>query len=271
MEMLVVDYDGTLASSDSFVDSKTKEKLRLAGELGVIRVINTGRSLFSIRNVIDDDFPIDYIIFSAGIGIFDWKKKKLLVAHSFNPDDTKRIYKYLCDFKYDFMVQLPVPDNHYFHHFGDLQKNSDFKSRVSSYESYGIKPISACPEISSQFVVICLEGSDYYETIKRRFKHVNVVKATSPINHKSIWVELLPPNVSKASGVEFLSSKLGVDRKKIVAVGNDYYDLDMLKYVDSKNAYVVSNAPDQMKPLFNNILSNDESAVAELIDRLYLH
>lgn len=268
--MLVVDYDGTLAASDYYVDDITIDRLRQLENSNVIRVINTGRSLFSLKNVIDDDFPVDYVVFSAGIGIYNWRDKSLLQANNFSKQDTKEIYEYLCLRKYDFMVQLPVPDNHYFHHFGDIKNNSDFKSRVSSYESYGIEPIITCPESSSQFVVICPQGLDYFHTIKRRFNNSNVVKATSPINHKSVWVELLPKGISKASGIEFIQNMLDIRIEDIVAVGNDYYDLDMLNFVKPENAYLVNNAPEEMKPLFKIIDSNDNSAVAKLIDLIYL-
>lgn len=267
--MIVVDYDGTLAASDSYVSEYNMVKFAGLEELGVIRVINTGRSLFSLKNVIDRDFPIDYVVFSAGIGIYDWKKKKLLQANNFTSKETCDIYNYLCKCNYDFMVQLPVPDNHYFHHFGNIRNNEDFRTRINNYESYGINSITNCPDQASQFVIICTKGTDYYNMIKSKFPSLKVVKATSPINHSSVWVEILPPDISKASGIEYLRKMLKIDISDIVAVGNDYYDLDMLYYVDSPNAYVVNNAPSDIKPGFNIIDSNDQNAVGKLIDKLY--
>lgn len=268
-KMFVVDYDGTLATSEGYVNKNTIKKFEEIEHKNIIRVINTGRSLFSLRNVIDDDFPVDYVVFSAGIGIYDWKNKIILQSYSLTVSDTAEIYNFLCKHKYDFMVQLPVPDNHYFHHFGNIKNNSDFRTRINNYESYGISSINECPTQASQFVIICAKNTDYYNQIKSRFMKVNVIKATSPINHKSIWVEILPANVSKASGIEFIRRKLNIDINNIVAVGNDYYDLDMLEYVNKNNAYIVSNAPKEMKPLFNLIESNDENAIAKLIDSIY--
>ncbi len=269
MKMLVVDYDGTLAASDSYVSEYTTVKFAGLEELKVVRVINTGRSLFSLKNVIDRDFPVDYVVFSAGVGIYDWKRKTLLRANNFTKTETFDIYNYLCKCNYDFMVQLPVPDNHYFHHFGNIRNNVDFRTRINNYESYGIKSISECPEQASQFVVICTKGTDYFNRIKSKFPSLKVVKATSPINHCSVWVEILPSNISKASGIEFLRNRLNINKSDIVAVGNDYYDLDMLHYVDCTNAYVISNAPPDIKPGFNIIDSNDQNAVGKLVDKLY--
>jgi HAD superfamily hydrolase (TIGR01484 family) len=268
-KMLVLDYDGTLAKSDYRVDEITRRKLEELEKQPVIRVINTGRSLFSLNNVIDKDFPVDYIVFSAGIGIYDWKRKEILESYNISGEDSQRIYSFLCDKNYDFMVQLPVPDNHYFHHFGDVRANSDFRQRVSLYESYGIKAVKACPDLASQFVVICPEGEDYFECVRDVFPKLNVVKATSPINNKSIWVEILPASISKASGIDYLMKRYNIDINSIVVVGNDYYDLDMLEYVNPQNAYVVDNSPTELKSRFKKIESNDNYAIAKLIDEIY--
>ncbi len=267
--MFVVDYDGTLAKSDYKVDDITRQRLEVLESKSVVRVINTGRSLFSLDNVIDKDFPVDFVVFSAGIGIYDWKNQIILDSYSISNEATQEVYSFLCNKNFDFMVQLPVPDNHYFHHFGNIKANSDFRRRVSSYESYGIKAVKSCPYSASQFVVICPEGEDYFELIERKFPNLNVVKATSPINNKSIWVEMLPTNVSKASGIDYLRKMLNIELKSIVTVGNDYYDLDMLQYVNPQNAYVVDNSPDELKSKFRTIESNDNYAIAKLIDEVY--
>lgn len=269
-KMLVLDYDGTLAGSNERVCQETIDKLSEIQSENIIRVINTGRSLFSLKNVIAEDFPVDYVVFSAGIGIYDWNKKSLLQANNFSETETENIYRYLCKCNYDFMVQLPVPDNHFFHHFGNIKNNEDFRTRINSYESYGIKSIKECPSKASQFVIICLDGADYFDVIKRKFSNLKVVKATSPINHKSVWVEILPSGISKASGIDYLSSLHNVKKESIVAVGNDYYDLDMLWHVNKENAYMVDNAPDEIKNNFNVIESNDNAAIAKLIEKIYL-
>jgi Cof subfamily protein (haloacid dehalogenase superfamily) len=269
LKMIVIDYDGTLAASNSLVSNETIKSLKNINNKNIIRVINTGRSLFSLKTVINDDFPVDYVIFSAGIGVCNWKTKQILQANQFSSEETVLIYNFLCQNNFDFMVQLPVPDNHYFHHFGNIDKNQDFKTRIDLYTSFGVKPCITCPKNASQFVVICPENNDYFKLIKDKFASFNVVKATSPINNKSIWVEILPKNVSKASGIELIMKRHNVSINNVVAIGNDYYDLDMLEFVNYDNAYVVSNAPEDLKSKFQNILSNDQNGVKELIDTIF--
>lgn len=268
LRIFITDYDGTLADDNSRVSNESINQLNRIGEKNIIRVIATGRNMFSLRNAINDNFPIDYVIFSSGIGIYDWKNKKLLKDHSIDKHSTKEIYVHLIESNYDFMVQLPIPDNHYFHYYSKNEPSGDFLNRILHYESRGIIAVKECPENASQFIVICKELY-HYNILKSRFSNLKVLRATSPIDKKSMWIEILPEGASKASGIEYLKQMKSVNHENIVAVGNDYYDLDMLQYANPKNAYLVSNAPDELKPEFKIIDSNQNNGVAKLIERLY--
>lgn len=268
-KIFVADFDGTLARDDSSISIQTIDLLKKLGKIDVIRIVDTGRSLFSFKTVVNDDFPIDYLVFSSGIGIYDWKKQKLLKEYSIGEQDTADVYKYLSENNYDFMVQLPVPNNHFFHHFSSDYPNSDFQSRISYYENYGIKPSKKCPVKASQFVIILNKEANDIIKISQQFPHLKIVKATSPIDWKSVWIEILPPKISKATGIEFIQNIYNAKLENIVTVGNDYYDLDMLNYSLPQNSYIVANAPDELLKMFNAVQSNEEEGVAALIQKLY--
>ncbi|MCK9256286.1 MAG: HAD family phosphatase [Bacteroidales bacterium] len=269
VKMFVSDFDGTLANNKSIVSEETINLLKKLEEIPILRLIATGRNLFSFKNLIKPDFPIDYLVFSSGIGIYDWKNKEIIQSNQINSKQTKKIYDYLVKEKYDFMVQLPVPNNHYFHHFSSANPSPDFLSRITYYETKGIKPIINCPENASQFVVICQKENGQLELISKKFPELKVVKATSPLDNKSIWIEILPPNISKASGIEFIRKLKKIELKNIITVGNDYYDLDMLNYSLKENSYLVENAPEEIKNGFKIIESNENEGVAKLLKRIY--
>ena len=58
---------------------------------------------------------------------------------------------------------------------------------------------------------------------------------------------------------------LGIDKRRIVSVGNDYNDLDLLEWTDT--SYVVGNAPQDLKNRFTGVASNDSGGVAEAAQR----
>ena len=71
IKIVFTDLDGTLLNSDQHPGRRDLEMLHRLGEQGIVRVIVTGRNLFSLSKVLGDDFPVDYVIFSTGAGILD--------------------------------------------------------------------------------------------------------------------------------------------------------------------------------------------------------
>jgi hydroxymethylpyrimidine pyrophosphatase-like HAD family hydrolase len=71
-------------------------------------------------------------------------------------------------------------------------------------------------------------------------------------------------DVSKSKSVEWLSRRLGIKKKDVISVGNDYNDEDLLSW--SGQAYVVNNAPDSLKKKFKTTLSNNHSGVTHAVE-----
>lgn len=59
----------------------------------------------------------------------------------------------------------------------------------------------------------------------------SVIRATSPLDDRSVWIEIFAANVSKASGIEHLVQRHGLHGLPSAAIGNDHNDRDMLDLV----------------------------------------
>ncbi|MCL2294423.1 MAG: HAD family hydrolase [Spirochaetes bacterium] len=281
--IFVTDFDGTLFRDDltiSSVDLDTFEKL---GNHGVIRVIATGRSYHSALRVIPQNFPIDYLVFSSGAGIMEWKNKEIIKIHSLNKTQIEKTVKILKENKCDFMLHDKIPDNHcfYFHKFSDSvskTKESDFDRRCSAYSRYGKKLTDEAIrelEEACQFIVIFPYSfwktqTEIYEELKEKLKKttgLHIIRTTSPMDKKSLWVEIFPEGVSKALGIKTIADLLLLDYNSVAAVGNDFNDLDMLKW--AKNAFVVENAPAELKEEFITVKSNNENGFTDAVNKCF--
>jgi len=89
------------------------------------------------------------------------------------------------------------------------------------------------------------------------FSGVKVIRATSPMDHESIWMEIYHSDVSKGNAVEFLCHRHHINKDRVMGIGNDYNDTDMLGFVGQP--FVVANAPEELKELYRHSLSNNES------------
>lgn len=83
-------------------------------------------------------------------------------------------------------------------------------------------------------------------------------------------LEVLPRGGSKGEGVRRLLECVGVEKENVLAIGDAENDLEMLKMVGV--SYAVGNASEQVKQvaMFREIKSNNEDAVAEIVERVVL-
>lgn len=267
--MFVSDLDGTLFRSDRTFSDKDLERLRLLGDMGVTRVLATGRSVFSLMRSVPSPLPFDYLIFSTGLGISHYpaNSEGLMKSHGLSADQTKHVARVFRELALDFMIHDPLPDNHGFVYDHPSGCNTDFMTRVGYYENHcRVLDLNgnACGP-SSQFIAMVRNGRglQVFSDLKQRLPGFNVIKTTSPFDGKTLWIEVFPENVSKGSAVLWLASELGIDRKNIAAVGNDYNDEALLDV--AAKAYVVENAPDDLKQRYVVVAANDRNGVSHAV------
>lgn len=229
----------------------------------ILRIIATGRSYFSLQKVLSADFPVDYVILSSGAGIMDWPLKRLIQNHKIEAQQVKKIANLLLRFRVDFMVHDELPQNHFFHFSQSDHLNHDFKARLKIYEPFA-RPLDEIAQLgrASQFVLIFPSLNDFPEELRGELSNVQLIRATSPLDQKSVWFELLPKGVSKRSAAELLARRYQVPAKSVWAIGNDYNDLDLLDWAG--HAFVVANAPQDLKQHFNELGSNEQNPLMQL-------
>jgi hypothetical protein len=95
----------------------------------------------------------------------------------------------------------------------------------------------------------------------------SVIKATSPLDNRSVWIEVFPRTVSKSQAASWLGKRLGASPANVVALGNDYNDQDLLDWAG--RGFVVDNAPTDLKSMFRTVSSNNRCGVAQAISEVW--
>lgn len=268
--MVITDLDGTLLNSDRRVSETDIETLSRLGEEKIVRVIATGRSQFSITRVIPDDFPVDFVITSSGAGILEWKSKRIILKESLAAEIVTRVAEQLISSQLDFMIQKPVPDNHYFSYYHSGTPNPDFFRRLSHYEEFALPldPGEVQELAASQIIVITPPGINHYSRLQADLAGLNVVRTTSPLDHRSMWIEVFPGNVSKSNAAMYLCDLAGCSVSEVMSVGNDYNDLDLLEW--SPVSFVVDNAPRVLREMFSVVASHNENGFSEAVSSSFM-
>jgi hydroxymethylpyrimidine pyrophosphatase-like HAD family hydrolase len=128
---------------------------------------------------------------------------KIIYKTGLNNTQINNTLEVLRSLNVNFAIQHPIPENHIYHYHKAKKENTDFEWRNDLYKKYAYPLNSHFPlSEATQFLVI-LENEDEFNEVKSRINELKVIRATSPIDGKSIWLEIFPEHVSKANGGKF--------------------------------------------------------------------
>lgn len=260
--MIATDLDGTLLASTGRISARNLDALHELGERGIVRVVATGRSAFSARHVLPADASIDYLVVSSGAGIIEWRSGEYVHTTTLDPERTAEAATVLAALGLDFMVHEPIPHNHRFgYHRG--RGCTDFERRVALYLEHCAEQRGPWNRASCQLLAVH-EGADAIVVdVQRRLPDFTVLRATSPLDRRSIWIEVFPSTVSKSQACAWIAERHGLGREATVAVGNDTNDLDLLRWAG--RAFVVADAHASLLSEFMAVAAADADGFAEVV------
>jgi Cof subfamily protein (haloacid dehalogenase superfamily) len=101
-------------------------------------------------------------------------------------------------------------------------------------------------------------------------KWCECVRTEYPARDLSI-LDLMPPGVTKGWALERLARRIGVDRKEVMAIGDNWNDLDMLEW--AAQGIVMGNAAQELRTMakvrgWKQAPSNDQEGVAVILEQV---
>jgi hydroxymethylpyrimidine pyrophosphatase-like HAD family hydrolase len=267
---VVTDLDGTLLDSHRRLGESDRRMLEELGRRGVLRVVATGRSLQSALGVLPADIPIDYLCHSCGAGVVRWSDRRSLRTVNMPGEDASTLARELVRRGLDFMFHFAIPGEHHFYVHRVRQLNPDFDRRLQRFAEFA-RPLplpQALPggrPMSRAIVIEPPPDAGVHGVLELALPHFQVIRATSPFDGASTWVELYPRGVNKASAAAWLWESVARPSLVTVAIGNDYNDLDLLDWADL--SYVVGNAPADLCARYTTVPSNDAAGFSEAVRR----
>lgn len=264
-KILFLDLDNTLLSSDLTVSETNLKAIRAAARKGVNIVICTGRGIFGVKSIAEQfDISNDscYIICLNGGAFYKGFPPKLIEERLFDSREGFLVYE--AAYKYGVDLQI-YRDNVLI-----IEKITE---RIQAYidkhnANYVItKKIS---EYDDKISKILLNGEhDKLVSIQREL----APKLKGKMNcffSSDIYLEFTGIGITKGEAMKELSDRLGIDIKETIAIGDSFNDMSMIETAGLGVA--VRNAVQPLKDKAGYITknTNNEGAVAEVIDRYIL-
>ncbi len=236
IRLVVSDMDGTLLNEKGQLPQNVPQLIRKLGEKNVLFATASGRTWEAQKRFFSNCQEQMTCICDNGAVIMHHGKQfflselkeelwKRIVAKCLNSDFGCAVV--ICGTKGTYMV-----------------RNQELQSAVDQFYSK-LQYIERFDEVKDQIFklsVCCLSGTEkaVLEELQSCFsQHASLVSA-----HPR-FIDVMNIGINKAAGVARLQEYLGLSAEEIMAFGDYYNDIEMLKQAGV--SYIMDNAPDSMK------------------------
>lgn len=265
-QLLVLDLDGTLTNNEKIITPRTLRALEKFQVRGGKVVLASGRPTYGIVPLAEEialkrhgGYILAFngariIEASTGRTVFD----QLLEAENIVPlyDAAMRHGMQILTYQGEGIIATDINDAYVRE---EAMINKMPLTKVDNFVASVVEPINKCLIVGDpeKLAVVCEELSAALSG------KMNIYRSAP------YFLECVPLGVDKAESLSKLLPLVGCEREEVVAVGDGYNDISMIKFAGLGVA--MENAAEEVKDAADLITySNEEDGVAHLIEKLML-
>lgn len=257
IKLIGTDFDGTLLDDEKKVSKKNIESFQKAKDKGIKVVGVTGRTLESVKNVVDISI-FDYLILNNGSNIYDVSRGKTIYDNSISFGVAQDITDLADEYAYQFDY-CTFSSYHLYKHFKDPKVS--FIKEVKSVDEVEdpISKINIFPEEGVDLVSLKKE-------VENSFPSIRVIIMQDSGNEKR-WLVVTPDDLNKKESLKFLGDYLKIPLEDMMFFGDGLNDLEVIEGVGLGVA--MGNALEEVRDRAKDeTLSNNDSGVAHYIEKM---
>ncbi|MGI8542617.1 MAG: Cof-type HAD-IIB family hydrolase [Aridibacter sp.] len=284
IKLLALDLDGTLLNSNGKIPEENISAIRQAEEKGVLVTIATGRRFRDARPVgLECEFNAPIITHNGALLKYAESLETVEVS-LIATETTKEILRVGSEFGGDALVSCDPNGKGTMLYDKISAENIPLKKYIVWAKSLhgdeaeeAVHHVENLVDVMDENEIIHISYSGTCEPMYelQRFledelsSSVNILATIYPHLDFTL-LDILPPNTSKASGLEHLVSKNNLSHREVMVIGDNFNDLEMLEYAGTP--VVMGNADASLleREEFYTTLSNDEHGVAVAINKFIL-
>ncbi|HZW44589.1 MAG TPA: HAD hydrolase family protein [Dermatophilaceae bacterium] len=258
--LIALDLDGTTIQHDGSLSPAVRQAVSEVAEAGFHVVIATGRAILAAMPLIADlGLEHGFAVCSNGAVTLELDPDqpdgyRILETVTFDPAPALEMLRgswpdavvAVEELGVGFKVSAPFPD-------GEL----DGEVRVVPWEELGSSPATRVTFRSPTGT-----AEDFLALVER----IGLHEVSYSVGFTA-WLDINPEGVSKASALELIRRRLGVEPVHTVAVGDQRNDIEMLQW--AARGVAMGNAPDEVKVAADEItLHVDEDGLVAVLKSL---
>jgi Cof subfamily protein (haloacid dehalogenase superfamily) len=270
--LLAVDVDGTLITDHGLITDRVRAALERIAAEGWEIVIATGRTFHAARRIIESLPFIRYALLGNGSCIVDVRTRDVLLHETIPPEDAAGVIGIVRSegavpviYSSDIFDQRIYYDTvegacEYFVWYVNHDPRStlvdDILLHAHEAQQIGaIAPREAIFRIRDRL----LEGPTTPVTLPFESPHFGGK------DYEYWFLQVVSAGATKNAAIRMISGRLGIPAGRIVAVGDNLNDADMIAGADVGVA--MGNAPDEIKRLAKVVVgTNNDSGLADVVE-----
>ena len=265
-KMIVLDLDGTLTNNKKEITPRTKQALMQAQAAGVHVVLASGRPTYGIVPLAEELKLKDnggYILAFNGGKIIDCTNNEVLFEQKLDEQLVPILFQEAKKAGMEILtyqgegIAATNKDDEYVQHEAFINKMP-----VTQYDDFLnqlVYPINKC--------LIVGDPTPLHELEIRLAKELE--GKMDVYRSADFFLECVPLGIDKARALDRLISSLGISREEVIACGDGYNDLSMIRFAGLGVA--MANAAKDIQSEADFVtLSNEEDGVAHVIEHFIL-
>lgn len=265
-EILVLDIDGTLTTSDKKITKETLDAIRIIQKRGHKVVLASGRptpGIYPVADALEMSKYGGYILSFNGAKIIDCTTNEVIYQKVLPSELLPEIYASAVEFG----TGLITYDNEQVLVAGEVDPYIQKEAKLNKLQ---YKQIPNFLEYVTFDVNKCLMTADpeYLAEVEQKMKE-RFAGRLSIYRSEPYFLEVVPLNVDKADSLSQLLDYLNLSKEQMISCGDGFNDITMIEYAGMGVA--MANAQQLVKDVADYItLSNDDNGVVHVINEFML-
>ena len=285
IRLLALDLDGTTLNSQGKIPDANRAAIRAAEANGVLVTIATGRRFRDARPV-GIDLELNAPLITHNGALLKYADSEETVACDLLSTETsEEVVRVGKSYGGDALVSTDPHGNGALLYDRISADNLPLKKYLRWSEGLhggaagrdGVEHVHSLEDILQEHEIVhisfsggCAAMLELESNLRVDLSDSVTVLATIYAHLDFTLIDILPPNASKGHGVARLAELNGLAPENVMAIGDNYNDIEMLEYAGTP--VVMGNADAKLleRSEFYTTLTNEESGVAAAIDRFIL-
>jgi Cof subfamily protein (haloacid dehalogenase superfamily) len=262
--LIALDVDGTLLNDQHELTEQTIETIQEVHDQGCHIVLCTGRAPGSTLPILQQLGLEGTMITHNGAATVhaDERGQTLVNEFAFTLPEIRPMLEYVRSEGIHFDVCTSF--NMYIERIGEYEKQM--------YKKFLINPklVTDVSELGLPIVKLSLLGQpEVLDRVQKEWEEQRLYGHLRMIRSGDLFIDVMSAEANKGNALKALAASLEIDPSEIMAIGNYYNDLEMMKFAGLGIA--VANSPDGVKEAADAITSsNNDQGVHEAIVKFCL-